>query len=247
MLYSTAYRSEGVHLPSPAYCGAYKMTTEQIELFERFVASISSPNSTLPRETTLGAITHFLSTLPLEHCTRLIRACSSSTILWTSTADTASTRTAIRLGVVGAAARLSREAVESKRWYSVKIGRSFGADSWVQGMLDEAKMSDRKADLLVALLSGIHAQVEQRGSQAAVSKGLMRELQEETVLALAPALVSRADPENIHAYTLLSEVMDGMEEQLLHLLDLPVRLPVLHTYGSEAYRHIDKHGLTSRP
>ena len=198
------------------------MATEQIQLFERFVGSISSPGSTPPSDTILGAITQFFCTLPLEHCTRLIREIGSSTTLWSSAASTASTREAIRLGVAGAVARVSSEAKERERWYSVKIGRSCPRNKWAQAMLDEAKRSDRKGDFLVALLGGAHAHLEQRGSQDAISKGLLRELQEETVLALAPRLDTGPGEDKAEAYAMLSEVLHVIDSELLCLLDLPV-------------------------
>ena len=205
----------------------HSMSTDQLELFERFITSITSPSSSLPRDTILGAITHFLSTLPIEPCRRLLRVISTADFLWDTAGHAAQVREAIKLGVRAGCDRATREDAEGTRWYTMKWFKSAAVDKWVQGLLDEATHAEgRRLDLLVALLLGVAAQSDSAAAGPGCSAGMQRDVQEEVVLALEPRLGSEVPEEVETAHELLADVIEVVDTALLSLLELPVSSPM---------------------
>jgi hypothetical protein len=198
------------------------MATDQLDLLDRFITAIQNPTSSLPRETLLGAITHFLGTLPTEQCRQLIRVIGSRPDLWES--RDASAREAVALGVRAGYQRIEREQAEGSRWYTVRWRKSPAVNEWVHALLDEMKAVEdvRKGALLAALLKGISYPPAAQGGESDRCTGAYREVQEETILALAPRLDGGSSTEAVSAYGLLADIVDIVDDGLLGLLDLPV-------------------------
>ena len=172
---------------------------------------------TIPEETLLGAITHFLSTLPNRDVSRLAVALVQSRSLWNGDIPAENLRDAISLAVESKVDKL--QARHRKSWFQTRrVAKEVGL--WLSGITDSVS-SDASADskttthIRLGLLRGLHA----------VDIDLTKEtiaLEESVVLSLAQIMeTSMADGETLH---MLSEAVMCLDADRVRVLDPVVSL-----------------------
>lgn len=191
---------------------AQPMQSNERDVYDRFILALGDDNTSLPRDTLLGAISHFLGTLETSDLERLLPAVAKSRRLWSHPDASKRTRQALTLGVVAAVNRLEGE--QKSRW-------SWGqrrSDEWVSHLsarVTEDKIGERAMDVQCALLRGA-------ADAQDVSEGTRVQLEEDVIMGLEPLLRGR------RGIDLLSEVAEHVAPGRLQLLDVSVSLRRLY-------------------
>lgn len=189
------------------------------ELLNRFINLLTSPEPlSLPRQTLLGAISHYISVLPPPDLSRLVSAITSSRHLWDSSKHSRSCREAVKLGVRGALSRLDKEPGSSRWW----TRRDPGAD-WLDAIAGCVRMSDGvgRTHSLAAILRACSRENELvhrhtwKGKQRA-------DVEDEVIMQLAETLQpvnTTGDQVSLDLFGDVAEMIDG---EKLRILDLQV-------------------------
>lgn len=190
------------------------------ELLSKFIDQLSSKNPiSLPRETILGAVSHYISTLPSTELKSLLEAISTSRLLWDTPSHRQRTREAISLGVSGALGRLASEPGSSKWWKW-----SSPTTAWLDDLAKVVTDSEgiRRMDMIAAILSATDER--RRNPSSTRCEGKQREnLEDEAVMAIAEKMGSEPgiDKEETDS-GLLCEMVDALDEAKVRILDTPV-------------------------
>lgn len=191
------------------------------DLLEPFIESLSSPRAiTIPTETLLGAITHFLSTSPRGNAARLARAIVGSPTLWTAQRP-ARIREAISLAVQSKMGLL--EARHDGAW--LRRRRVSGAATrWLEAVLhdlhdDDLTISTAATHIRLGFLAGMSA------CKAALSSDVRIRLEDDVVIALGGTLAAArsADPgAAVQFLDMLGASLDVVDADRLRVLDIEV-------------------------
>jgi len=198
------------------------------ELLEPFLQALGSRRALeIPQETVLGAITHFVSTLPLVDLPRFITATLDSEHLWASDEYTGGRlNQAIALGVSGKVAKLEKR--HRSGWFASRM-MSSSSRRWLDTIQTAVESSEARSitvlQFRVGLLSGI-------GSNDNVTWGEARvNLEEQVVLGASELGLSAADQRKL---AIICEVVHHVEPSRLRILDLQVSLYSFLVYVSAA-------------
>jgi hypothetical protein len=195
------------------------------ELLEPFLQALGSRTALeIPQETVLGAITHFLSTLPLADLPRFITATLDSEHLWASDEYAGGQlNQAISLAVSAKVANLEKR--HQSAWCASRKVTS-SSRRWLDTAQTVLEQSEARSITIlqfrVGLLSGI-------GSNDHVAWGEARvNLEEQVVLGVSELGLSAADQRKL---AIVCEIVHHVEPSRLRILDLQVSLrslPVIH-------------------
>lgn len=203
-------------------------TTGDNEIFEGFLTLLKSNETTkVPRETTLGAISHFISTLPLDEVQVLLKAISESPRLWTSLKDRTASREAVQLGVSGAIGRLASQP-GSSRWWHRKSSESAWLEEIAKTILEGEGMG--KIQIMVAVLAVTSPDVQ---GKKPMWIGVQRaEMEDEVVMELARMMESTScEKLDTEVLCVALDVIDGSK---IRILDTKVSSEL------ELYMYIDE-------
>jgi hypothetical protein len=198
------------------------------ELLEPFLQALGSRRVLeIPQETVLGAITHFVSTLPLADLPRFTTATLDSEHLWASDEYAGGQlNQTISLAVSGKVANLEKR--HQSGWFaSRKVSSS--SRRWldtVQAVVDSSEA--RSMTILqfrAGLLSGIGSHDQVTWGEASVN------LEEQVVLGVSELGLSAADQRKL---AIVCEVVHHVEPSRLRILDLQVSLCSFLEYVSAA-------------
>jgi hypothetical protein len=191
------------------------------ELLEPFLQALGSRKALeIPQETVLGAITHFLSTLPLADLPRFITATLDSEHLWASDGYAGGQlNQAIALAVSGKVANLEKR--HQSTWFaSRKISSS--SRRWLDTIQTVLESSEARSMTIlqfrVGLLSGISSKDDVTWGEARVN------LEEQVVLGVSELGLSAADQRRL---AIVCEVVHHIDPSRLRILDLQVSLQSL--------------------
>lgn len=192
---------------------------------------------TIPTETLLGAITHFLSTLPNRDVSRLAVALVQSHSLWNSKISTGRIRDAISLAVESKVDKLQTRHRQS--WLQARrVNRAAGL--WLSCIIDPLS-SDTSADststthIRLGLLRGLQA-VNLDSTKETIA------LEESVVLSLAQIIeTSMTDDETLQ---MLSEAVMCLDKERVNVLDPMVSLGA--TRGDLIADDLDNHPAHSK-
>ncbi|KAK8849513.1 hypothetical protein IAR55_004847 [Kwoniella newhampshirensis] len=179
----------------------------------------SSPIS-IPTQTLLGAITHYLSTLQRPLLTELVETISTSSSLWNSPGiPLEEIRNAIRVSVPTKIALIEDE---TKEVYFAQSRKRRRARIWLKDVLNpinDVESCETRLQYLVSLLEGV-------SDVSNVDWGAERvRLEEEVVLGLADAL----DRESSSGMMMLYVAMPNIDVSRLSALDMAELSPRIHS------------------
>lgn len=198
------------------------------------VLSSSTPIS-LPNDTLYGAITHFLSTLPLDQLDELVKAVVASPTLWSGVEAIQNIQDAFRLSVQAKLTSLSKDT--ERAWFGFGNDRRKGriARSWLrrvvhslplQSQMDGTVSRKRENYILVGLLLGLDD--GQAGGTGDVEWGVERvRLEERVIIALHHVLDGQAPQSRLvtnpdDELLLLCHAIPHISTDRLQVLDLEV-------------------------
>jgi len=188
------------------------------ELLEPFLQALGSRQALeIPQETVLGAITHFLSTLPLADLPRITTATLDSEHLWTSDEYAGGQlMQAISLAVSGKVANLEKR--HQSGWCASRKTSS-SSHRWLDTIQTVLESSEARSIIVlqfrVGLLSGISRNDNITWGEARVH------LEEQVVLGVSELGLSAADQRKL---AIVCEVVHHVDPSRLRILDLQVRL-----------------------
>lgn len=202
---------------------------EDAYLLTKFKALLSSPDPVaLPRQTLLGAVSHYISSLPSAELQPLLKAVVRSPHLWDDPTDREDSRAAVKLGISGALDRLKSTPGPS-RW--------FRRDNSLSDWLDEAYETiaeiegGGKLHVTVALLAVDPATGREQG-KAQLWKGKERAKAEDEVIMGVAGRLHEAEKgasgkEDVGLLCEVLEAVDGMRVRVLDTSISPRFLPSL--------------------
>lgn len=191
------------------------------DLLEPFLEAVLSDEATgIPSETLLGAITHFLSTLPHGDVPRLVRALIHSPTLWV-TQQPSRIREAISLGV---RSKIDMLNTRYKEAWLPRRKVSSATRQWLKTILevlheDEHAESHTMTHIRLGLLSGMSAQEEVECHKTRA------QLEEDIVLALAdmlPVTYPSSSTAPTYLVDLIGAALAAVEADRMRVLDLEV-------------------------
>ena len=188
------------------------------ELLEPFLQALGSRRALdIPQETVLGAITHFLSTLPLADLPRFTTATLDSEHLWASEEYAGGQlNQAISLAVSGKIADLEKR--HQSAWCASRK-KSSSSRRWLDTIQTVLESSEARSMTIlqfrVGLLSGISSSDQLTWGEARVN------LEEQVVLGVSELGLSSADQRTL---AIVCEVVHHVEPSRLRILDLQVSL-----------------------
>lgn len=196
---------------------------ETEQLLDPFLDALSTSHiQTIPQDTVLGAITHFLSALPASSLPHLVEAILASDGLWSSKyIEDGQIRHAISIALQAKVEHLRkahehswlsgrRIARQSRRW--LRVVRQLVDDSNAPDQKDQTQ-AVRALEFRTGLLAGMEAcmVIEWQDERVAV--------EEEVIMAVAELDFKKLDPER---FRLLCEVVNLIDPARLAVLDLKV-------------------------
>jgi hypothetical protein len=191
------------------------------ELLEPFLQALGSGKALeIPPDTVLGAITHFLSTLPLADLPRFTTATLDSEQLWASDGYAGGQMNqAISLAVSGKVANLGKR--HQSGWFaSRKVSSS--SRRWLDTIQTVLESSEARSMTIlqfrVGFLSGISSNDNVTWGEARVN------LEEQVVLGVSELGLSAADQRRL---AIVCEVVHHVDPSRLRILDLQVSLQTL--------------------
>ena len=195
-----------------------KSSKDQLDVLTPFLGLLRSPAPIhLPRETLLGAITHFLSTLPSRDLISFTITLVQSPSLWESdTRRQDELRHAIRLGV---SAKVSDSKHELRDTYFSRSKYHRSARRWLDDVskaITTSKASTGRIVALVGLLEGLSDV-----SSVDWGRSKMR-VEEEIVLGLASILTEQEERTQQEMELACASILHVADERI-RILDLKVR------------------------
>ena len=189
---------------------------DSASLLEPFVSVLQSNNAiTLPDTTLYGAITHFLSTLPLDHLDGFVKVLLESPSLWSDTTTRGSEiQQAIRLAVPAKVAELDKQSQD--QWFGERR-KTRAARSWLRTILlslGRPKSHPRERWIIAGLIRGMD-----EGVAADVDCGVGRAKLEERVVICIDASMSAGQAD----LSLVYDTVHHISDERLGALQLEVR------------------------
>jgi hypothetical protein len=211
---------------------------EDADLLVKFTALLASPDPiALPRQTLLGAVSHYISTLPLADLRPLLKVVIQSPHLWDDVNNHGDSRAAVKLGARGALDRLTSTPGTS-RWFR----RNNSLSDWLDEAYETIAETEGggKLHVMMALLAVDPATGAEQG-KAQLWKGKERaKAEDEVIMGVAERLHETEKGERGKADVgLLCEVLEAVDGMRVRVLDTNVSsrfLPSLcHPLNSRLY------------